>query len=924
MIKTPFDQQLAKIFSNIDTQRAVLLTPNQRLSRFFIDRYASLQSQGAFGSLKCLAVNLWIQELWSDLQFLDDHPFSSHAILTGFQENLLWEKVLEECPDTPPLINARATARQAQEAWRLVHEWRLNFDQLQEAALQSGDSFLFQRWAKDFEQACRMKQYLSAVELPALLVERLEKLNPLPQEIYLYGFDEYSPALQNLLSALENLGTKISPLDLQVAQHKAQRVEFTNEQQELESVARWARQQIEAEPDQTIAIVVPDLTAQRARVERVFMREFEPQYIFPNQAQHATGFNISAGQPLAQVPLVKASLAALQCQLSSLDIDQLSSLLLSPFIGSVHDLPNRALLDVALRDAGELNLTFQQFKTLIGENVAQLKGDNQLLDAERLDFYQHLSAVDLLRKKIKSLVQYPSEWSQTFVDLLKAWNWPGERELDTVEYQQLQSWQGILEEFSGLDYFLGPINQSKAIEIFSLALQQSSFHLQTRKSPLQILGLLEAAGLVFDQLWVIGLDDDTWPPLAKPNPLLPIHMQTQLNLPQSSATREFHFAQRLSQRLAQGSVQLIASSVQSKGDKQLSASPLIAEFPLLDFTISAKDNYEQQLFSSRSIETILDYDGPPIVDLDAVRGGSQILKSQAACPFQAFARYRLHSSEIPTPEIGLNNLERGNLLHKVMEIIWRILQDQSQLLALSDDQLLSLIHKATAQALMDIRHKRVAGQRFLALETQRLSAQVLHWLQLEKRRQPFKVLFNEGRKTVKLEEMPIHIRFDRVDELNDGSLFVLDYKTGTTNIRDWAGNRPNEPQVPLYAVANASRVVGAAFGQISAAEIAFKGIAQDSEIAPGLIDAEDPGRLDLPNNWADILLHWEKTLARLAQEFLAGSAAVDPKQPALTCRYCELQSLCRIREQFDFDSTNNQIEFESDNLSDAGDFADAK
>jgi ATP-dependent helicase/nuclease subunit B len=144
--------------------------------------------------------------------------------------------------------------------------------------------------------------------------------------------------------------------------------------------------------------------------------------------------------------------------------------------------------------------------------------------------------------------------------------------------------------------------------------------------------------------------------------------------------------------------------------------------------------------------------------------------------------------------------------------------------------------------------------------------------------------------------------------LENGSLFVLDYKTGETSIRDWTGARPNEPQVPLYAIANSKRVAGAAFGQISADKILFNGIAADSDIAPGLIDANELPKMDLPGNWTDILQHWETVLSRLAREFLAGSAAVDPKHPATSCRYCELHALCRIREQFDFDAPNQLLD----------------
>jgi hypothetical protein len=41
---------------------------------------------------------------------------------------------------------------------------------------------------------------------------------------------------------------------------------------------------------------------------------------------------------------------------------------------------------------------------------------------------------------------------------------------------------------------------------------------------------------------------------------------------------------------------------------------------------------------------------------------------------------------------------------------------------------------------------------------------------------------------------------------------------------------------------------------------------------------------------------WRTTLTRLAEDFVAGVAIVDPKNGRETCRYCAQNLLCRIRE----------------------------
>ena len=173
----------------------------------------------------------------------------------------------------------------------------------------------------------------------------------------------------------------------------------------------------------------------------------------------------------------------------------------------------------------------------------------------------------------------------------------------------------------------------------------------------------------------------------------------------------------------------------------------------------------------------------------------------------------------------------------------------------------------------------------------------MRWLDIEKQRAPFTVVMNEGKRTLKLGQLPIHMRYDRVDRLQDGSLFVLDYKTGKQSISAWNNERPDEPQVPLYSIANQKKVVGAAFGQINAEEIAIKGIAADTTIAPGLSDCDKITVKNNTDDWDRVVEQWREVLEKLAQEFMAGTAEVSPKKFPATCQYCELAQLCRIKEQ---------------------------
>ena len=61
-------------------------------------------------------------------------------------------------------------------------------------------------------------------------------------------------------------------------------------------------------------------------------------------------------------------------------------------------------------------------------------------------------------------------------------------------------------------------------------------------APIQVLGVLESAGLEFDALWVSGLTDDVWPMHARPNPFIPPALQRRRGFPKRRRKRRWSAA----------------------------------------------------------------------------------------------------------------------------------------------------------------------------------------------------------------------------------------------------------------------------------------------------------------------------------------------------------------------------------------------
>jgi hypothetical protein len=135
-----------------------------------------------------------------------------------------------------------------------------------------------------------------------------------------------------------------------------------------------------------------------------------------------------------------------------------------------------------------------------------------------------------------------------------------------------------------------------------------------------------------------------------------------------------------------------------------------------------------------------------------------------------------------------------------------------------------------------------------------------------------------------------------VDEI-DGALVVIDYKTGAVRGAPWRGARMDAPQLPLYAVLHPDRPAGIAFAGVGAAAAKYVGVGRDGAAIEGMKAAEAFELTEAKEKgftWPQVTAHWRAWLERLAADFAAGRAGVDPKRVPDTCRHCHLATLCRV------------------------------
>ncbi len=883
---------MKQLFNTID-KGALVVTVNRRLSRYLQQAFDADQLQRGhevWSTPQIMPLSSWLHQLWQEYCFVESAP---PRFIDQHQSSLLWQELIAESEQGSGLLNVASTARTVVQAWGLMQQWCLNIDELPRAYNQDVDAF--RTWALAYQQRCQKDNFIDEASFYNYLTARLDQLQTvLPRHIVLFGFDEVTPQVQRLLDAINKAGSVVEIHERNHLKGNATRLACESVDEELRVIATWLKQLHEADQIGRTAVVVPKPAELRPRIEAIFDDVLQPANLLLPGSANIAPYDISLGTPLAEQPIIITALRLLELARGSMELAAFGRLLLSPtWAGGDDALLARAQFDAWLRKKSITKITLRKLCDYLARSEFQESCGELAQMIEKLtELYDRLPP-----KAVASV------WAEHFKELLQTLAWGTGRRLESNEFQAVEAWKAVLNQFAGLEQVTGPFNYATALKHLRQLANNTVFQAQSRNQSIQVLGSLEAAGMQFDNLWLMGLSDDAWPTTASANPFLPITLQVEHGMPHASAERELAFAQRMTAGFLSSAKNIQVSYCIRDGDRDLRPSPLIEMLPeikitaLLDQPLAA--TYREQIYRSSQLEKIPDQQAPLVAKADEVAGGTRILKDQAACPFRAFAKYRLGARALDEASTMLEASDRGNLVHEVLEGLWSNLRNQKNLLALDETQRQVLISEVVTAVIEKASHfsPSLFSERFTALELERLQQMSLDWLALEEQRSPFEVIEIEQAESFEIAGLKMNVRVDRVDRLASGEQCVIDYKTGQgSSIAKWFDARPEEPQLPLYCVARAEPVSALAFAQVNVREYKFIGLSDELDIIKGIEPFSKPKYNMGKPDWPALIAEWQTVLENLAQAFIAGQADVDPKKYPTSCDYCDLTPLCRINE----------------------------
>ncbi len=892
-------RMIPELFARI-AAGAEIITPTRRLSRYLHYHYAQHCLQQGLQSWQRPAIlpwSGWCRQHWQVLSLL---RANDRVLLSQTQQRCIWQRIIESSPDSRHCLYPLATTTAALRSYRLFRQYCLpdageapvddRLDPLREYQRHTLDTRAFQGWLRQYLQWLEGRKLIDEDSLPEWIADHARTLSG--RTLVCYGFDGLNPQQRRFFARLGAAGVRIETLSAERGTNaRVCALAFGSVRAEIRAAVHWAEGILRQQEHVRIGILCMEIGAQRSLLLQELELGLGPRALLHFHDDPGCVYTISAGLPLRQYPPIYAALSMLRLAAGqSLSASELGTVLLSPWLqGMAQEYHQRARFDARLRDSHRQTMTLGQLNACLRH-----QGSTVPLLAERLR---------ALSESVRAAPgeQSAADWARTFAQWLRhVLQWSraeeqSEQGMDSQVWQLRNAWHELLEELASLQDWLPQLRCQQALTQLSRLSEERRFQAETHETPVQIMGLEGAAGMRFDYLWLLGMHDQNWPPAARPDPFIALPLQIRAGLPQVSAQSQCQWAQTLTQGLCRSARHLVFSYPEQEGERELRPSPLIhcPVQPGSDATEVV--DYRHQVLRSARLEWRTDHPPPVVCDGSSgerQHGGSGLLKDQGDCPFRAFARYRLQARGLEPFGLVPDAAQRGDLMHALMQRLWQELGDSDTLHRQDEAALQTLLKKLIAEVFAARAYpvSAVSEERFRQLEEARLIRHVLSWLALERQRGPFQVEALERREDVVFHGLRLRLYIDRIDRLPDGRLLIIDYKTGEVKESAWDGVRPDEPQLPLYALVQTEPVAAIGFAVLKAGTARYCFVGEQEDLLPGTAQNKQ-------KRWSELLSGWRDSLTMLADEFCAGRADVAPKAGERTCKYCDLHTLCRTHER---------------------------
>lgn len=778
-----------------------------------------------------ITLETWLKRLWTDWGKRNVVVFSS------YEEKLLWRQIL-----AGTLFEQR---------WLEVREFYIWLNEYQATGLSfepwDEELILLFRLIEHFQEKLCQFGATTVSDLPRRLLEVAPVIKP--TVVTLVGFDvSVPPALGKLLAALRSGGTEFKTGSVSRGLATPQKFVADDEVQEWQEALLWLkRRYLESPGARYLGLVVPYLTD----AERLVLKSLATHIL---DHDNIPWRDTTDEKAVISLPLMQQVIDFLDCSNNNLTTKKIARLLLSPYSNYAQIRP-----DYMRQQLAE--------KWLIAADC-----DEQL--ALPTEFHEKLIAAQ--RCLPEGLIATPTDWTRCFTAILNVWGWPNlTLKFTTQETAALALWPEFLLKFSAASSSFNRLTLKEALWLLE-AILESSYLPNSEQSDAAITFLTPGAALAlpFAGLWWSGsLFGKSLFPLKSPPWLVKSAIERYQSEPDD----------QMVVNAVLGNVReeaIFSSSRYDLHGEEQEMNETVVSFPPLK-SIVAPSSSDQG-----NCVVVSESDSLPVWQ-ELTAFNSRTCSLIARCPVRAFLelRFKTTCAEELT-KWGIGRVERGIVVHQMLEQFWREVRSQKNLLTLRTDEIVRELKRLFRNLIDQYNYSSTIKE----LEEAYLLPLLANWLNFEKKRPAFTVLALEQKYRLKLGDLTLNLRIDRIDELASGDLLLIDYKTGLQHfsLAKWLREPLLEPQLMLYHLAE-PRLSGLAIAELNQEEMLLHnfGLAELNSTWERL-----NGVMEKSWSWSDWDRHWQQQIFDLLQNFRVG---LTPLQPADvdSCKNCYLKPFCR-------------------------------
>ena len=453
--------------------------------------------------------------------------------------------------------------------------------------------------------------------------------------------------------------------------------------------------------------------------------------------------------------------------------------------------------------------------------------------------------------------------------------------------------------------------------LHKLAMSQSVAFTGEPLSGLQVMGVLETRGVDFDNLIILSMNEGVFPAKPQTNTFVPMNLRNAFGMPTQQhrdAVFAYHFYRLISRArnvtlIYDSRSEGMQSGEPSRYIKQMSyLYGIKLKYKTVRYDISVENNVPISIRKDKAVMDKL---------RECLEGGrrklsASVLKYYINCPLRFYFEFVEGLREDDEIEEGIDDKAFGSILHEAMEAIYETVK--GRIVAPEDiDRVLkdsNYIRRVIEQAFREeMKIDDITG--YLNLVEEILMTYVRDILIHDKRLGKFHYIEAEKRETIIYPvnnadgSHAFNVRivsvYDRIDRLENGTLRIVDYKTG----RSTQGSSQSKlivPEISMIFGENSSKCSDEAF-QVMLYALLY----HEPRVSPNLYfvrdfhknpDLETELRYE-PDGKAPILnfdiykKEFKKAFDKLILDIFDESKPFTQCDDDKHCRYCLFKEICK-------------------------------